>query len=92
MSPRSLPLTLGFILHGLRIQLGALRGFATPIKREWFGENETYRGWSVPLGTAVGFVVIDPPVPITATCLVGVSLGLPLFLYQRQRHLDRAAA
>jgi hypothetical protein len=30
--------------------------------------------------------------PIVATCLVGVSLGLPLFLYQRQTHLDRAAA
>lgn len=30
--------------------------------------------------------------PILATCLVGVSLGLPLFLYQRQTHLDRAAA
>ncbi|HEY7446931.1 MAG TPA: DUF2834 domain-containing protein [Vicinamibacterales bacterium] len=29
-------------------------------------------------------------VPIVATCLVGVSLGLPLFLYQRQVHLDRA--
>lgn len=30
--------------------------------------------------------------PILATCLVGVSLGLPLFLYQRQAHFDRAAA
>ncbi len=30
--------------------------------------------------------------PIVATCVVGVSLGLPLFLYQRQVHLDRAAA
>ena len=30
--------------------------------------------------------------PIVATCLVGVSLGLPLFLYQRQVHLERAAA
>jgi hypothetical protein len=28
-------------------------------------------------------------VPIAATCLVGVSLGLPIFLYQRQVHLDR---
>src|SRR6476646_10468871 len=28
-------------------------------------------------------------VPIAATCLVGVSLGLPLFLYQREVHLDR---
>ena len=31
-------------------------------------------------------------IPIAATCLVGVSFGLPLFLYQRQGHLDRAAA
>jgi hypothetical protein len=30
--------------------------------------------------------------PILATCLVGVSLGLPLFLYQRQAHLDANAA
>jgi hypothetical protein len=30
--------------------------------------------------------------PIVATCLIGVALGLPLFLYQRQLHLDRAAA
>jgi hypothetical protein len=30
--------------------------------------------------------------PLLATCIVGVSLGLPLFLYQRQVHLDRAAA
>lgn len=30
--------------------------------------------------------------PIAAVCFVGVSLGLPLFLYQRQLHFDRAAA
>ena len=30
--------------------------------------------------------------PILATLVVGVSLGLPLFLYRRQVHLDRAAA
>jgi uncharacterized protein DUF2834 len=29
--------------------------------------------------------------PIIATLLVGVSLGLPLFLYMRQLHLDGAA-
>lgn len=27
-------------------------------------------------------------IPVIATFLVGVSLGLPLFLYMRQRHLD----
>ena len=31
-------------------------------------------------------------IAIAATCLVGVSLGLPLFLYQRQAYLDRNAA
>lgn len=30
--------------------------------------------------------------PVLATCLVGVSLGLPLFLYLRQRRLDTGAA
>jgi hypothetical protein len=30
--------------------------------------------------------------PIVATCVVGVSLGLPLFLYLRQVQLDRTAA
>jgi hypothetical protein len=29
--------------------------------------------------------------PILATCVVGVSLGLPLFLYLRQAHVDRTA-
>ena len=27
-------------------------------------------------------------IPVIATFLVGVSLGLPLFLYMRQRHFD----
>jgi hypothetical protein len=30
--------------------------------------------------------------PVIATCLVGVSLGLPLFLYLRQCKLDAGAA
>jgi hypothetical protein len=44
-----------------------------------------------------GFVIIEGRrlglrrqwLPITAVALVGVSLALPLFLYQRQVHLDR---
>lgn len=48
----------------------------------------------------IGFVFIEARrlglsrywIAIVATVLVGVSLGLPLFLYQRQVHLDRAAA
>jgi len=47
-----------------------------------------------------GFVLVEGKriglprrwLPIVAACLVGVSLGLPLFLYQRQVHLDRARA
>jgi Terpene cyclase DEP1 len=46
-----------------------------------------------------GFVLIEGKrlglqhrwVPIVATCVVGVSLGLPLFLYQRQVYLESAA-
>src|SRR5689334_19708717 len=30
--------------------------------------------------------------PIAAVCIVGVSLGLPLFLYQRQLRLDQTGA
>jgi hypothetical protein len=29
--------------------------------------------------------------PIVATCVVGVALGLPLFLYLRQVHIERGA-
>ena len=48
-------LFVGFILHGLCIRLGALRGFAMPIERKWFGENRAYRGViCVALGTAWG--------------------------------------
>ena len=47
-----------------------------------------------------GFVLIEGRrlglrrlwLPIAAVGLVGVSLGLPLFLYQRQRQLDRSVS
>ena len=29
-------------------------------------------------------------VPVVAVLLIGVSLGLPLFLYMRELHLDRS--
>ena len=29
--------------------------------------------------------------PVAGTCLVGVSFGLPLFLWLRERHLEQAA-
>jgi hypothetical protein len=82
------PLFLGFSVHGLCIRLGALRGFATPIKRQWFGENKTYRGVvCVALGTAVGFVVIDPAFlslgseqRTTALALLGLLVGTAAML------------
>jgi hypothetical protein len=30
--------------------------------------------------------------PLAGTCLVGVSFGLPLFLYLRQIHFDRSVS
>ena len=47
-----------------------------------------------------GFVLVEGKriglhhrwLPILATCVVGVSLGLPLFLYQRQVHLEGATS
>jgi hypothetical protein len=41
-------------------------------------------------GTRLGIRLLW--LPILATFFVGVSLGLPLFLYLRQRQLDRVAA
>ena len=46
-----------------------------------------------------GFVIVEGRrlglrrlcMPIAAVCVVGVSLGLPLFLYQRQLRLDATA-
>jgi hypothetical protein len=77
------PLFLGFIVHGLCIRLGALRGFARPIERKWFGEDKTYRGViCVALGTAVGFVLIDQRVlspggghRATALAVLGLLVG-----------------
>lgn len=82
------PLFLGFILHGLCIRLGALRGLATPIERRWFGENKTYRGVvCVAVGTAVGFVVIAPRALSQASghrapelALVGLLVGTAAML------------
>ena len=50
--------------------------------------------------TLAGFVLIEGHrinlprrwLPIVAASLVGVSLGLPLFLYQRHVHLERVTA
>lgn len=55
------PLFVGFAVHGLCIRLGVLRELAAPVGRRLFGENKTYRGIvCVALGTAAGFVAINP--------------------------------
>jgi hypothetical protein len=62
----------------------------------------TFFGLDVVLSAVAlaGFVLVEGRriglprrwLPIVAAALVGVSLGLPLFLYQRQVHLDQAGA
>ena len=55
------PLFVGFAMHGLCIRLGVLRELASPVSRNLFGANKTYRGvLCVALGTAVGFAAINP--------------------------------
>ena len=47
----------------------------------------------------IGFIVVEGRrlgirrrwMPIVAVCVVGVCLGLPLFLYQRQLRIEQAA-
>src|SRR4029453_14945030 len=55
------PLFVGFVVHGLCIRLGGLGELASPISRNLFGVNKTYRGvfW-VGLGTGAGFAAINP--------------------------------
>jgi uncharacterized protein DUF2834 len=78
--------------HGLNISLLCHELFATRIG--------AFFGLDVIVSAIVLFVFIVTEgrrlvmsllwLPIIATLLVGVSLGLPLFLYLRQRALDRA--
>jgi hypothetical protein len=80
--------------HGLNLTLICQELFSTRIG--------TFFGLDVVVSAIVLFVFvfaegrrIDVPrlwLPVLATILVGVSLGLPLFLYLRQRKLDGAAA
>ena len=47
------PLFVGFVAHGLCIRFGVLGVLASPISRNLFGANKTYRGvLCVALGTA----------------------------------------
>ena len=82
------------VRHGLDPQRFVQDLFANPVSG--------FFGMDVILAAAalVAFVLIEGRrlglsrqwLPIVATFVVGVSLGLPLFLYQRQAHLDRAPA
>jgi CDP-archaeol synthase len=82
------PLFVGFALHGLCIRLGMSRGLAVPIERNWLGENKTYRGVvCVALGTAAGFVVINPrPLslggghPVAKLAFLGLVVGAAAML------------
>ena len=82
-----------FVAHGVDPQRFVQDLFANGVS--------TFFGLDVVLSALAltGFVLIEGKrlglqrrwVPIVATCVVGVSLGLPLFLYQRQVHLEHAA-
>ena len=55
------PLFVGFAMHGLCIRLGVLGVLESPISRNLFGANKTYRGvLCVALGTAMGFAAVKP--------------------------------
>ena len=79
--------------HGVNLPLFVRDLFANPIS--------SFFGLDVLVSAAVLciFIVAEGSrlgmrglwLPIVATCAVGVSLGLPLFLYLRQDHLDCTA-
>jgi hypothetical protein len=79
--------------HGLNLALLCQELFATRIG--------AFFGLDVVVSAIVLFVFIFTEarrsavpmvwLPVAATLVVGVSLGLPLFLFLRQRQLDRAA-
>lgn len=79
--------------HGLDLTLLCQELFATRIG--------AFFGLDVLVSAIVLFIFVfaegrrvalpNPWMPVLATLLVGVSLGLPLFLYMRQRKLDDSA-
>ncbi len=83
-----------FAAHGLNLSLFFEELFATQIG--------AFFGMDVIVSAMVLFVFIWVEsrrlalrhlwLPVLATLLVGVSLGLPLFLYLRQRKLDQLSA
>ena len=81
------------IEHGLNLSLLVWELFSTRIG--------AFFGLDVMVSAIVLFIFIATEgrrialprtwLPVVATLLVGVSLGLPLFLFLRQRHLDENA-
>ncbi|HXE76517.1 MAG TPA: DUF2834 domain-containing protein [Candidatus Xenobia bacterium] len=79
--------------HGLDLGLFFEQLFATPVSR--------FFGWDVIVSSVVLWVLVLVEgrragvrhlwAPIVANLAVGVSLGLPLFLYLREVSLERAA-
>lgn len=79
--------------HGLDPRLFVQQLFATPVSG--------FFGWDVIVSSVVLWVFVLTEgrrrrmsglwAPLAASLAVGVSLGLPLFLYLRERHREAAA-
>lgn len=79
--------------HGLDVRLFFEQLFGTPVSG--------FFGWDVIVSSVVLWVLVAVEgrrasvkrlwAPIAASLAVGVSLGLPLFLYLREASLERAA-
>jgi hypothetical protein len=78
--------------HGIDVGAFVNQLFATPVS--------SFFGWDVIVSSLVLWVFVFLEgrrlamgrlwVPVAANLLVGVSLGLPLFLYLRERHREAA--
>jgi hypothetical protein len=83
-----------FLEHGLNLSLLCQELFATRIGA-FFGLDVVVSAIVLLLFIAIEgrrMALSTLWMPIVATLLVGVSLGLPLFLFLRQRKLDANAA
>ena len=80
--------------HGLDLPVFLEQLFATRISGffAWDGIVSSLVLWTFVLVEGRRIGVRHLWAPIVANLAVGVSLGLPLFLYLRERRLDRAAA
>jgi hypothetical protein len=81
-------------LHGLDPRLFMAQLFASPVSG-FFGLDvivSTVVLWIFVASEGRRLVIRGRWAPVAATLLIGVSLGLPLFLYLRERRLEQAAA